>query len=575
MSTVVAVATAVAVLAHGRRQQATGGASEAQVLADTVKKELGGRRRRLLGDFGIGATHTVNVAFQRVEGPQLPLASGTFTAVRGYYESVPNGRLVITGGPGAGKTMLAAELVLAILEEHAAGDPVPVLLPLSGWDTSGDPPGPDAFARWLQGRLVDEYALTVPTARALISAHRILPVLDGLDEMDPGDAEAEGSRAASVLRALDLWLDGRRGVPFVLTCRTQWYDGLTQAGLVPSGVTRIELDKVSPSQAVEYLRKTRKGHPQRWESLFHELETNPTGLLATALDSPWRLIMTAVVYADDGNPGDLLHSPDAPALKAHLLSHYVPAASRTYPDAPPSGYTPAAVHTWLAWIAVRLGTRGEFAPVQMWRLAPVTRVLGIEATLAAGPWLLLTALCVFWAESDSPLGVLAFFLGLTAVFLTVHFMRNPDPLPVLVWVRRLRNDSWRDLRAAARLWLVAVVVLAVVVRFTLDGPIRAYIDHAVADGWSEPEFPSTVNPWRASLLLLAVVTVGPFMIITLMVTLTSLLVFAFGGAPHLVPSDEAPRALRDPSYPLVYQLRLAILVPILSAVLLKLSEGGM
>ncbi|MFJ9011467.1 NACHT domain-containing protein [Streptomyces canus] len=573
VSGVVAVVLAVEAVVNSRRQQATGGASEARVLADRVKRELGDRRRRLLGDFGIGATHTVNVTFRRQGSPHQPLAAGMFTDVRAYYTAVPDGRLVITGGPGSGKTMLAAELVLEILEEHAADEPVPVRLPLSGWSTSEHPPGPDTFARWLRGRLVNEYALTSLSAQALVSSHRILPVLDGLDEMDPDDADVEGSRAADVLRALDLWIDGRKGVPFVLTCRTQWYDRLVRAGLAPSGVARVELDKVSPDQALEYLRSVNKRYPQRWESLFHELESNPSGLLATALDSPWRLMMTAVVYCNEGNPGDLLRSSDAESVRTSLLAHYVPAASRTHPDVLPSGYSPAAVHLWLAWIAARLGQRGEFSPVHLWRLAPPNQVLRIEAALAAAPWLLLTALSVLWADSNSPLRVLTYLLSLTAVFPLAHFRRrNPEPPAVLVWVGRARNDASRDLSRTAKYLLVFVLILAAVAALTLDAPTRAYIDRAVTDGWREPELPSTINPWRASLLLLTLVTAGPFTIALLIATLARLLVFALQGTLRLVPSDESPRALRDPRYPLVYQLQLAAVIPFLSGPLAIISS---
>lgn len=574
VSGVVGIVVAVEAWVNTRRQLATGGASEARILAERVKRELGDRRRRLLGDFGIGATHTVDVTFRRVEGPQQPLASGMFTDVRAYYTSVPDGRLVITGGPGAGKTMLAAELVLEILEGHAPDEPVPVRLPLSGWDTYDDPPGPGTFARWLQERLVDEYALTSLTARALVSSHRILPVLDGLDEMDPDDAEAEGSRAASVLRALGLWIDGRKGVPFVLTCRTEWYDRLVRAALAPSGVARIELDRVSPGQAVEYLRSVDKRYPERWEPLFRELEANPSGLLATALDSPWRLTMTTVVYCVDGHPGALLRATDAASVRASLLAHYVPAASRTHPDALPSGCSPAAVHMGLAWIAGRLGQRGEFAPLHMWRLAPTRQVLGVEAALAAAPWLLLTALCVLWAKSSSPLGVLAVLLGWTAAFLLAHSRRNPDPPPALAWVRRSRSDTSRDLRGTAKHLLVFVLILAGVAALTLDDPTRAYIDRAFTNGWSEPELPSTINPWRASLLLLTLATAGPLTIAFLIATLARSLVFALQGGFRLVPSDESPRALRDPRYPLVYQLQWAAVIPFLSGTFVAVWAPG-
>ncbi|MEU6349809.1 hypothetical protein ABZ896_10845 [Streptomyces sp. NPDC047072] len=92
---------------------------------------------------------------------------------------------MITGDVGAGKTMLASEFVLALLERRGPGEPVPVRLALPGWSGSRGPRDAGAFTRWLQERLVDEYKLPKITAHALVTARKVIPVLDGLDEMDP------------------------------------------------------------------------------------------------------------------------------------------------------------------------------------------------------------------------------------------------------------------------------------------------------------------------------------------------------------------------------------------------------
>ncbi|MEU2718035.1 hypothetical protein [Streptomyces sp. NPDC007205] len=47
---------------------------------------------------------------------------------------MPNGRLVILGEPGSGKSVLAILLTLGLLKDRAPGGPLPVLLPASSWD---------------------------------------------------------------------------------------------------------------------------------------------------------------------------------------------------------------------------------------------------------------------------------------------------------------------------------------------------------------------------------------------------------------------------------------------------------
>jgi hypothetical protein len=51
----------------------------------------------------------------------------------------------------------------------------------------------------------------------------VLPVLDGLDEMDSGAQPGYASRAARTSRACNAYLDGARQVGLVLTCRIDQY----------------------------------------------------------------------------------------------------------------------------------------------------------------------------------------------------------------------------------------------------------------------------------------------------------------------------------------------------------------
>jgi predicted NACHT family NTPase len=107
--------------------------------------------------------------------------------------------MVITGAPGAGKTVLAVQLMLRLLEpdQRAEGDPVPVRLTLAGWDTDRE-----SLEEWITGQLVGSYGLSRTEARALVRERLILPVLDGLDEMDSESAPGVSSRAAEAVHRM-------------------------------------------------------------------------------------------------------------------------------------------------------------------------------------------------------------------------------------------------------------------------------------------------------------------------------------------------------------------------------------
>ena len=189
-------------------------------LAATVEASELAQRTQLLG----GDNVPIDVGFalraepSRVAGDAL--AAGRLSEITDYYQKLRPQRLVLTGAAGSGKTVLALELMLGLLEQREPGDPVPVRLALAGWDTSR------TLEEWLAAELVDGYRLDSVTARVLVAQRRVLPVLDGLDEMDPAGVPARSSRAAAALAALNAYQAGRSKAPLVVTCRTAQYEAL-------------------------------------------------------------------------------------------------------------------------------------------------------------------------------------------------------------------------------------------------------------------------------------------------------------------------------------------------------------
>ncbi|KUN29241.1 hypothetical protein AQJ23_00130 [Streptomyces antibioticus] len=389
--------------------------------------------RQLLGDD----TRRINLAYQLYPSQARPATAppagrladdGTGTSlpdVVSYYRATRPLRLVITGAAGAGKTVLALELLLALIDGRQDDDPVPVRIPLSRWDTEQQ-----TLPDLLQLRLIEAYDWPKDLATGLVRHRMVLPVLDGLDEMDPlqpdGSPDPAAPRATAVIRALNAYQHGRDAGPLILTCRTHHYDALT-AHTAVLDAAHITIAPTTPEDARTYL-KGRAIDRVRWQPLIDHLTDHPGGPLAATLSTPWRLCLTATAYHRDGDPAELLTLPAAAALDQHLLARYIPAAIRIAPN--PHRYRPHSVHRWLHHLTTHLDPDGglhlttpahtevtDLVLHDLWPLAGTARVRvadGLLTTLAAFAPLPL-ALTSPQPTIAWPLGALAVLGGASAV----------------------------------------------------------------------------------------------------------------------------------------------------------------
>ncbi|NEN92919.1 MAG: NACHT domain-containing protein, partial [Okeania sp. SIO3H1] len=98
-----------------------------------------------------------------------------------FYRQDVAGKLLILGKPGAGKTTTLLRLAKELIEE-AENDidaPVPVIFELSNWQKDNL-----SIGDWLIEYLKDFYGMSDRRfSRSLLSQRKILPLLDGLDEL--------------------------------------------------------------------------------------------------------------------------------------------------------------------------------------------------------------------------------------------------------------------------------------------------------------------------------------------------------------------------------------------------------
>jgi hypothetical protein len=318
---------------------------------------------------------------------------GDVTGVAAVWRQLPARQLVVIGSPGAGKTSLAVLLVCALLGDRKRKDPVPVLLNPSGWN-----PVEEELDVWLAARLAEQYPALLDSLRfgedaagRLVDEGRILPVLDGLDEM-PGEA-----RAAAVTRLTEAV---GAGSPLVLTCGSEEYQRAIEGTGTPLGRAAVlELEPVAARQAAEYLPAGQIDGRRRWTPVVRHLKECPDAALARALSTPLMVYLARTTYTrSDTDPAHLLTFTD-PAeveehlLKCYLLSIYPSEAPRRSRGAVPRlhHYPPDKAEQWLAFLAryLRRHDRHELAWWQLIHAVPrhervCGRVGGLIGGLAAG-----------------------------------------------------------------------------------------------------------------------------------------------------------------------------------------------
>jgi hypothetical protein len=291
---------------------------------------------------GVGAHESMRQA-SWAAGPDglAGLDDGDFRKILG---KVPTGWLVVLGESGSGKTMLMLRTVREIakhgldttnLRDRKNDDPVPLFVPMTSWN-----PDEDTLREWLERQLPIDYPglsarVTVAGKRTtvigmLLDQQKIIPILDGLDEM------AADARAKAVSRLNEAFTAPARPLWLVVTCRTKSYrrtvekSGTEQRAHLLLAAAAIELHPLDPDKVSAYLAN--RGKDRRWAKVNAKL-VQPSGVLAEGLNTPLYASLASEIYnprSDGGDirsrePGELADFAKVESLHHHLLDEFIPA----------------------------------------------------------------------------------------------------------------------------------------------------------------------------------------------------------------------------------------------------------
>ena len=190
------------------------------------------------------------------------------------------GKLLILGNPGAGKTTTMLDLAkdLVTRSEQLADYPIPVLLNLSTWKDNKQ-----SIRDWLIQELKSKYGVLKDIGASWIDDAKLLPMLDGLDEL-------ESIRQELCVRKINQFLQSDYRSSYLVVCsRREEYEKVVRQQIeleeTSSENTRLHLNgsvclqPLTNEQIKAYL--TELNHIELWKTL--QIDTELLELVRTSL----------------------------------------------------------------------------------------------------------------------------------------------------------------------------------------------------------------------------------------------------------------------------------------------------
>ena len=423
----------------------------AEALARSVRVQWTAerRRRRLEDAHSMSIRWAVDERYSRGSVRAGTPRAGDLASVIDDFVAKPRG-LVVIGEPGSGKTGLCVLLTLELLASTLPRRRVPVLLQVSSWDPE------EHFTAWMARRLVEDYPWLAAqstygaTACAeLVNQQRLLPILDGLDEMP-------APRRSAALEALQRDLDDQ---PFVLTCRTDEF-AMAQSDRLLRNALVVRLLPLESGAAAEYLLDgIARSELEDWDPVLARIADEPESPLGVALTKPLNLFLTQAVYQHpDADPAELLDekrfsTPED--IEKRLLDVFLrvafdmrpPAAG--VPAAPPMGrWDPARSERALVFLARTLSSR-DTRDLAWWELAEVVPRWAFFVMRATVGTVVTGALCaaLFGLFGQVVFGLIFGVVTGLGVAVALQFTPVERPRRIAVWNTGGRRFAVRALVA--------------------------------------------------------------------------------------------------------------------------------
>jgi len=263
-----------------------------------------------------------------------------------------NGELLILGEPGSGKTILLLKLAHDLLERafHDNDLPIPIVFNLSSWVTKMP------LVDWLVEEVHKNYQVMPEISRPWIDNDQVLPILDGLDEIDPAYREA-------CAEAINAYRNDHGLVPTVVTSRMTEYEALgkdhrllLRRAVVIHPFTSEQIDAylANPGEHAGVVRMAPLRVALRDDPELQKLASNP-------------LLLSMIARAYHEKPVEDLPKGSPDERRQQIFETYVKNNFESTEEQ--ARYTQVQTMGWLTWLARQMTLHGQ-AEFYIERLQP-------------------------------------------------------------------------------------------------------------------------------------------------------------------------------------------------------------